>query len=192
MKRRGGIRAFIALGLPETTQKMLEDLQGIMPGGRLSAPETLHLTLAFLNTLPESMVAEIHGNLCEIKAEPVVVTLSGVDLYRTGRSSIVCVRAAASPALTDLRGKVRKAVMDAGLHLRRERFRPHVTLVRISAGADNRQKSRIAEFVARHSAFHLEPATIDSFHLYRSTLGEAGAVYDILEDYPLGIQISTD
>ncbi len=186
MKRRGGIRAFVALGMPEAVREALERLQGFLPGDWLTAPETFHLTLAFLDAQPESVIADIHERLCGIQANPIELAFRGVDLHPVGRRSIVWVRADSSPALTDLRRKVRGAVMDAGVYLGRERFRPHVTLARIGARADGNEKSGIADFVACHSAFLLEPVTISSFQLYRSTLNSTGAVYDMLQEYPLG------
>ncbi len=191
MKRRGGIRAFIALGMPEAAREALERLQGFLPGERLTAPETFHLTLAFLDTRPEAVIADIHERLLGIQAEPVTLALRGVELYGTGRRAIVWARAAPDPSLADLHGKVRRAVMDAGVHLGRDRFRPHVTLARIGASTDGRGKSEVADFVARHSAFVLEPFTISGFRLYRSTLDDMGAVYDMLWEYPLGKRVHT-
>ena len=60
LKRRDGIRAFVALGMPEPIQDALERLQESLPASRLVAPETLHLTLAFLDTQPEQVVAEVN------------------------------------------------------------------------------------------------------------------------------------
>ncbi len=186
MTHRRGIRTFVALGLPEAMQESLDRLQGFIPGGRLTETESYHLTLAFLDTQPEAVLAEVTERLCEIQAGPVAVALRGIDLNSVGRRSMVWVRAVRDPALTELRRKVRGAIVDAGVHPGRDRFRPHVTLTRIGVRAGGCERSGIADFVARHSDFALEPVTVDSFQLYRSTLSETGSVYDILWNFPLG------
>lgn len=189
MKRRGGMRTFVALGLPEPVQEALERLQEFLPAKRLAVPETFHLTLAFLDTQPEAVIADVEEALSGIQADPVELTLRGVDLTSFGRRGVVWVRAVPDPALTDLRGKVRRAVTDAGVNLDRERFRPHVTLARTGARNDGDWRPGVADFLARNRAFSLEPFTVSGFRLYRSTLSRTGAVYDVLSDYPLGNRV---
>ncbi len=186
LKRRDGIRAFVALGMPEPIQDALERLQESLPASRLVAPETLHLTLAFLDTQPEQVVAEVNEALQGIQADPITLTLRGVDMISAGRRGIVWVCAVPDPALTTLRNRIRRSVTDVGVNLDRERFRPHVTLARIGARSDSYVRSGVADFLIDHSTFCLEPFTISSFQLYRSTLHETGAVYDMLAEYSLG------
>lgn len=172
--------------MPEPVQDALERLQDHLSAHRLVASETLHLTLAFLGRQPESVVADVNEALREIQAEPITLTLRGVDLVNVGRRGIVWMCAAPDPALTVLRNRIRRSVTDVGICLDRERFRPHVTLARIGSQSDSHERSGLAEFLAHHSTFRLEPFTVNSFRLYRSTLHETGAVYDVLTEFPLG------
>lgn len=185
MTRRDGIRAFVALGMPKPAQEALERLQEFLPAGRFAVPETMHLTLAFLGTQPEPVMVDVGEALDTIKAEPFSLTLRGVDLVKAGRRGVVWVRAVPDPALAELRSGIRRAVTDAGVHLGRERFRPHVTLARIDVRAYGGGKSVLADFLAHHWAFSLEPFTVTGFRLYRSTLSEAGAFYEALAEYSL-------
>ena len=61
------------------------------------------------------------------------------------------------------------------------KFTPHVTLARLKdAPAD-----RIGRFLSDRGLFRAGPMPVDHVTLYRSHLGNGGAVYEALREYPL-------
>ncbi|WP_179221742.1 2'-5' RNA ligase family protein [Inquilinus limosus] len=44
---------------------------------------------------------------------------------------------------------------------------------------------RVERWLLEHAPFRAEPFPVDAFHLYQSHVGREGAVYEILESYPL-------
>ena len=68
-----------------------------------------------------------------------------------------------------------------GLPAEERKFSPHITLARLKdAPAD-----RIGRFLSDRGLFRAGPMPVDHVTLYRSHLGNGGAVYEALRDYPL-------
>jgi 2'-5' RNA ligase len=127
------LRLFFALWPPaEAAQALGEwanEVRG-RTGGRATAPETIHLTLAFLGEAePSRAVAagrRVHGKRFSLP----------VDTARYWRHNrIVWAGPAALPAaLKQLAGDLRQALLRDGFALEEREFAAHVTLVR-KAGA---------------------------------------------------------
>lgn len=180
-----GLRAFIAIDLPDGARDALEQLQDDLPVGRLMAPETFHLTLAFLGEQPVAAVEAVHGALGALHAAPFTMALRGVDVFGGAAPKVLWVGVRKSPGLSALRDRVRRAVASAGIELPRERFRPHVTLARFKGRMRGDELEKLRGFLACHAGFAVPEFQVTGFTLFRSILQEDGALHESLADYPL-------
>lgn len=128
----GSLRLFFALwperGARADLDHLARDVQR-MHGGRRVRPEMLHLTLAFVGSVPAARVAA----LGEIGAALPLPALSLV-LDRLGglsRRGLIWVAPSEPPAALMAHAEaLAHALREAGFDLERRVFRPHVTLLR--------------------------------------------------------------
>ena len=178
------MRAFVGLPVPEPWIGPMVRAQGAVPGGRRVDAEDLHLTLAFLDNQPEERLEALHEGL-EAKALPgAVLRPVGFALLGRGRPRALVLDIAAEPALVGLREAVRRAAQAAGIALARERFRPHVTLLRFGATAPP-DTGRLPAALARLGPPQVAAAPAGGVTLWASTLTPDGPLYDPLATYRL-------
>jgi len=176
------IRLFAALSLPDEATDRLAALQRGLPG-RLTAPENMHVTLAFFGEVPETTAADIDAALGAIRAPRFTFWLDGARAFGGAKPRIVHAIVRPEPALEALHDKVAQAGRAAGATVEAGRYTPHVTLTRLSAGEIT--PAAAAKALSGRAAFLCGPIAATAFHLYRSDLGRAGPAYTALRDYPL-------
>ena len=179
------IRAFVAIPLPDEVVSALNAAQAGLPAGRPVAPENLHITVAFLGEHPEPLVEDVHFALDDIRAPAFELTLDGLGLFGGDRPRALYAEVRPEPMLSHLREKVLQAARSAGLRLDRARYNPHVTLARFNNGLKGEDAEKMRNFTVRRMAFKAGPFVVSEFHLYRSTLGRNGPIYEELAAYPL-------
>ena len=177
------MRVFVAIPVPEEIRDRLEDLQADLKVGRLSDPETFHVTLAFLGEEPVDRVEAAHEALESLSAAPFMIRIDGLGSFGGAEPKTLCAAVAPSAGLTALRAKVRSLLHGAGLMPDRERFRPHVTLARFRPG--RAADPALGRFLTAHAAFGTAPFPVREVILYRSHLTSGGAVHEALAEYPL-------
>jgi 2'-5' RNA ligase len=178
------MRAFVGLPVPDAWIAPLVRAQGLVPGGRKVDADDLHLTLAFLDDQPEARLEALHEGL-EARALPrAALRPSGYALLGSGRPRAVVLELVAEPGLAALRDAVRAAARGAGIELSRERFRPHVTLVRFSASAPP-DAGRLPSALSRLGAPMMAPETAGMATLWSSVLTPGGPLYEPLATYRL-------
>ena len=180
------MRAFLAIDLPEPVIAALARIgDGIGAGlatARPSAPETLHVTLAFLGDQPEAALQALHEELERICVPPFSLKFNGLGAFGGDRPRLLFADVVPSAALKALHGDVLRALRRAGLAVPKDRFHPHVTLARLK-GAGPREAAAVQEIIARFGALPIPDAPVTGFGLYRSTLHPKGARHDLLETY---------
>lgn len=179
-----GMRSFIGLPVPETWGPALMRAQARLPGGRRVDEDDLHVTLAFLGDQPEAHLQSIHEEL-EVRAYTAAPLIPQTwALLGAGRPRAAVLDLAQNPALTALRDTVRSAVRRAGIDLPRDRFRPHVTLLRYgrTAPAD---MDRLPGSLARLGTPDLTAQTARQAVLWSSVLTPGGPLYEPLAQYPM-------
>lgn len=181
----GLMRAFVAIDLPEGVRDHIAALQAALPVGQPVKAENLHLTLAFLGEQQETLIEEAHHSLQRITAPEFDLKLSGLDTFGGEDPKILFVGSEKNEPLGHLRKLVRSAMHGVGIQLKRERFRPHVTLARFRRGMSLYDVERLRRFLSHYGDFDLEPFGVTSFTLYRSKLRPEGAMHEELARYDL-------
>lgn len=179
------IRAFVGIAMPEPLALPLAALQDTLPVGRPVAAETLHLTLAFLGEQPEDLLEEVHLCLEALYTPRALLQVTGFGTLGGATPAVVAAEIAASAELAALRKKVVGAVHRAGLALPRARFRPHVTLARLSHPLDAVESGRLAQWLGQSSAARLPTVPVTEIALFQSILRPDGARYEELASYPV-------
>ena len=72
--------------------------------------------------------------------------------------------------------------MAGGLPPEGRKFSPHITLARLDRAAPD----VIRNWLHENSLVRAAPFAVDEFVLFQSLLGNGGAVYRVVEEYPLG------
>jgi 2'-5' RNA ligase len=176
------MRSFLALPVPESWITPLARAQAHLRGGHKVDLDDLHLTLAFLDDQPEMRLEALHEELETRALFPAELIPTAYGVLGGAKARAVVLDVGPTPALTALRENVRRAVRIAGIELSRERFRPHVTLVRhpASAPADIRLPERLAKLGPPEMA----PAMAGPVTLWSSVLTPQGPIYEVLAVYP--------
>jgi 2'-5' RNA ligase len=184
------MRAFVALTLPDDALDRLEAVQAGLRVGRPVPRENLHLTLAFLDDQPVSVLQDLHAELADIHVPPFEITLTGLGAFGGERPRTLHAEAEDTPALTGLHRRVRSAARAAGIDLPRERFRPHVTLARFAPSEAANARAAIAWSVRTGAGLASVRFEVVDFALMSSQLGPDGPTYDLLARYELSFDIA--
>ena len=179
------MRTFVAIPLPEALLDTLERLQRTIPAGRLSARDTLHLTLAFFGEHPPAAVEALHDELALIDQPAMEIRLAGLSTFGKRSPSALFADVMPTPELGALHNAVRSAMRRAGLPTPRERYRPHVTLARFAYSMSLENREKVMAFVGKNAGFRAREFTPDDFVLYESTLRPEGPIHEDLAHYPL-------
>lgn len=174
------MRLFVALTLPEAALEAIDLVQSRLPAGRMTPTENLHLTLAFLGEVSDPEAEAVHEALETLRSGPVTLRMSGSQVFGGRHGQAVALMADGGAALTTLHDRVRSRLNGAGVPGERRRFRPHVTLARLSGRASP------APLLAALFAQHLGPYACTGFGLIQSRLHPDGAIHARLAEYPLG------
>jgi 2'-5' RNA ligase len=176
------LRLFLAVDLPESVLDPLVDWRerelGDLPGARLVAPESLHVTLVFLGYQYERDVAPIASICFEQNPPAAAFTLRATELaavpsrrprlYALGLEDI-------GGALGAWQAQLSTALHEARLYEPEKRpFWAHVTLAR---GKRDRALPRLEEPMELPAELR-RSFTPPHATLYRSTLTPRGALYD--------------
>ena len=178
------MRAFVGLPVPEPWIAPLIRAQGAVPGGRKVMADDLHLTLAFLDDQPEERLEALHEMLEARPLPSATLQPTAFALLGSSRPRAVVLDLAPKPDLAALRDAVRRAARSTGMALTRERFRPHVTLLRFSGSAPP-DAGRLPAALARLGMPELDAQAAGSATLWASTLTPDGPIYDPLATYRL-------
>ena len=133
-------------GLKESLHLQLESVRAATPQARWLPPESLHLTLLFLGSVPDPTVpalGEAFAGVCS-RHPSMSLTLSGVETFGPSRSPKVLATTLSGEveALRALVTDARRAA-NAMVTLEPERpFRPHLTVARARSAHGDRMLGR--------------------------------------------------
>ncbi len=176
------MRLFVAIALPDAARAMLGHVAGGLPGARWMPPESLHLTLHFIGDVDRGQAEDLHTALSGIHAPAFTLAVGSLGTFGNDRAQrALWLGVAANPGLDHLHGKVESAMARSGFPPERRKFKPHVTLARLKGTPID----RLSEYLTLHAGIAVPSFDVEAFTLFRSHLGEAGARYEALADYPL-------
>ena len=179
------MRCFLAIDLPDDAIDALERIQLELPFGRLSDPETFHLTLAFLGELSDDEAEAAHEAVSELPPNPVPVRINGLGLFGGNTPSVLYANVDPDPALLALEKTIRSRLHGAGVQLERRRYHPHITLSRFKPHMPPESVAQLGTFVSAHAGFSLPEFLAGEFAFYRSILGGPVPIHEPLARYSL-------
>ena len=179
------MRSFVALQVPEELTAALLRVQSAIPEGRAVPAENLHLTLAFLGDVAEPALDLLSSDLADRHLPLCRIVPRGLALYGGSDPKLLAVEIDPLPDLVEAQAQVVRAARGAGLHLKRERFRPHVTLTRFGRGLGAQGQAMLNRRLAEMGAPDLPEGIARQAALYASTLRPGGAEHQPLAVYPL-------
>jgi RNA 2',3'-cyclic 3'-phosphodiesterase len=174
-------RLFVAIRLPRPVRERLLALMGGVSGARWQTEEQLHLTLRFIGEVDRHLAGDVHAALGAVHQPRFRIALSGLGTFeRRGQPETVWAGVAPHEPLKALHKKVDQAVLRVGVAPDRRAYLPHVTLARLK-----RSSGPVHDLIGTSGGLAGPAFEIDNFCLYESRLTPEGAVYSIVERYPL-------
>ncbi len=168
------LRLFLALQLPESVVEAVAEWQERQLRGRIVPPDNLHVTLAFLGSRPVAELESICGVLQEEAAAVASPQLGGAR-YRETRSVGMLVFSDATGNGALLAGRLHERLAELGVYEpERRAWLPHVTVLRY------RERPRLSP-----PSPELPIVAPSDAAAFVSRLHPSGAVYEVLESFPL-------
>lgn len=173
------LRLFLALQLPDPVVESLaqwqqRELRGRMVSGRIVPPANLHVTLAFLGSRPARELEAVLDVLAEA-ARAVAPPVFELVRYRETRSVGMLELGDSTGNAALLAGRLHEALAELAVYRPEGRtWLPHVTVLRF------RERPRLQPPLPELGAFAPSGAAA-----FLSRLHPSGAVYEVLESFPL-------
>ena len=172
------LRLFLALRLPDDVVASIAEWQSreLRPAaGRVVPPGNLHVTLAFLGSRPAGELPTILRVLEDAARDAAAPSFEVVRWRERRAAGMLELRDSTGTTAARLAGRVQSELADLGLYrLENRDWLPHVTVLRY------RDPPRLLAGAAR-----ARPVVPSEAAAYLSRLHPSGAVYEVLESFPL-------
>lgn len=180
------LRLFVAVEIPEAQRRAVAaavvPLRAAVPSARWVAEGAWHVTLCFLGATPPEQVEPVAGVARAVAAagSPVPLHLAGLGAFPSERRArVLWVGLVGAEPLGAVAAALAEGYAALGLPREERPWRPHLTLARLREAAPVDLGAgaglRTDEFVASEIV------------LFRSHLRPAGAVYEALGRFRLGL-----
>ena len=171
-------RLFVAIDLPDSTKRVLVDLDPKIRGVRWSDTEQMHLTLGFFGDAPEDVDLTLREKLIAIQFGAFFLPITGVGTFPPrsdgGPPKIIWIGVgAAHPHLFQIYKRVQEAALAAGLEPELRTWHPHITLARCR----DLPAQAVQKFLKSNVDLDAGMIRVESFHLYSSKLTPAGSIH---------------
>lgn len=168
-------RLFAAIDLPDSTSRLLEELNPQLSGMRWTPADQLHLTLGFFGYVESTIEQALRDKLQAIDFHSFFLPLTGVGTFPPkGPPKIIWIGVGSGhPHLFQIYKRVQEAALGAGLEPELRSWHPHITLARC------RDVSRTAlqPFLKKNAELDAGLIKVENFHLYSSKLLPSGSVH---------------
>ncbi len=174
------MRLFLSVNFDSKTKQRFTQIQDRMReqgSGRFTPPENFHITLVFFGEMPEELVPIICTSMRSIKISKTQIKFAQIGCFSEAKN-LWWTGIEGNKQLNDLQQRITEKLDQMGIWYEKERFFPHVTLVRnyhTGKGFDKR-KAFGQPFVCR----------VNSFSLMESVLGKEGAEYKEIGRFSMG------
>ncbi len=175
-------RLFVAIRPPAAIRGLLLGAMGGISGARWQSEDQLHLTLRFVGEVDRHRGGDIHAALGGIHHAGFEIALHGIGAFeRRGQPDAVWAGVTPQEPLKALHKKIDAALIRVGIAPDERAYLPHITLARLG-----RASGPVGNLLEQSGGLSSPAFTVDSFALFESTLAPDGAIYTIVERYPLG------
>ena len=171
------MRYFIALEIPDISrneiEKVQEKVKDLIPKVRLTEPEKLHLTLAFIGVQPDNM----EGSLTKIIQRAVIgippfeiapAYVDGFPNIHSPNTIWIGVKGDIDKLLL-IRERIKDGLKEINLIVDERRFTPHIAVAKVAdLHIDGRTENTLTSFMAKNFA----PIKISSIKLFESVPSE--------------------
>lgn len=188
-------RTFISVAMPERLHGQLhgviQQLAPALPSLRWVAPESIHLTLAFLGELDATQLAEVYvvAQSAAQQCRAFSYHLSRPNIFGSARQPRVLWMGLeeTSGSLVCLHQSIQQGLLQHGFELEQRAFSPHFTLARGKAPLSQTEQAYLQQLLADQLQVIRSPQEYraTSVHVMESQLQRSGAVYICLRDYTL-------
>lgn len=178
-------RLFVAIELPSDVKANLVALKTHIPTARWVKPEHMHLTLRFLDDVPDTRVESVKSALELVQSPSFNLKLQSVGRFPPQKKKtprVLWVGIASQPMLKDLQKKIENELRIAGFPPDKKAFHPHITLARLKL---QKPVKPVNDFMATQARFRVNPFEITHFALVRSVLSSQGPTYTNEAEFPL-------
>ncbi len=186
------LRLFIALDIPELIKGEIGELVNLLSKHDTDVkwikPENIHLTLKFLGSTPETLVAAIRESLITVASpyEPFHLTVQNTGAFPgEKRPRVLWIGVVDSRPLKSLRDRIERTLSQFGFQRDDKEFHPHLTLGRIRS---QRGMIGLLNDLALHRAKNFGNFLVDEVVLMKSELHPKGSEYTRLYRIPFGIR----
>jgi RNA 2',3'-cyclic 3'-phosphodiesterase len=183
-------RLFVALDLPDALREGIvawgrEELRD--PALRVVAPESLHVTLAFLGYLPEREIEPLAEIVRALRSPAPSIELGDPAAKPSLRGARVFALPARSSGAVVLQEELEEALVIKQLYMPEKRpFWPHVTVARVKSDRRGSKRPALVEKPPGGLPQRLlDPALCVRVTLYRSVLQPQGSRYTPLAQVEL-------
>jgi RNA 2',3'-cyclic 3'-phosphodiesterase len=168
-------RLFVAIDLPESTRKLLADLDPHIRGVRWTDPAQMHLTLGFYGEVPDDIDLAVREKLTAIEFGAFFLPIVGVGAFSAkGAPKIIWIGVGkAHPHLFQIHKRVQEAALAAGLEPELRPWHPHITIARCK----DVSAQSLRKVLQTNAAFDAGMIRVKAFHLYSSKLTAAGPIH---------------
>lgn len=176
-------RLFVALDLPDDVRQSLQPLSRGLGDIRWLDPDQQHLTLRFIGEVNNGCMEDVVEALALVPGAPFEVRLKGIGHFPPrGELKVLWAGVEKNPELKRLKGRIDRALVEAGIPREQRKFTPHVTLARLRRPPE---PHRLATWLMAHSLYRSPPFQVGSFQLYSSFLRSDGPEYTLEASYEL-------
>lgn len=181
-------RLFVGVKLSNSAASALGSLilsaPSVLPAVSWQPVDNFHVTLRFIGEVPVDRRDTITEALRAVACTSFAANVIGIDCF-PAKGPVRVIHGAVSndPSISfqELQSSVDDALLSCGLNFSREKaFIPHVTF-----GRNKRESNTAINEWASGIVFEPVSFAVSEFQLLRSVLTKTGAVYEVVETYPL-------
>jgi 2'-5' RNA ligase len=184
------MRLFIAINIPESLEKKIEDLLEQLrkdPSDiKWVNPKDIHITLKFLGEVGQEDVERLKQSLRDIaeRFKRFDVELSGVGGFPDRRyPRVIWIGVRAGETLQALAREIEEAAFGIGIPKEARKFKAHLTLGRVRSKGIS---IKLQQALERLKDNPFGRFSVEGFSLIESLLTKEGPIYTILEEFQLG------
>ena len=185
------IRSFLAIELPKTVLKSIEEVQGNLRLSRADirwvSPGKIHLTLKFFGNIDESriesIVQAIEGPVTAIKPFSLKVKGLGAFPHLKNPRVIWMGLTEGRDILTTFQRQLEEELEKVGFEREERSFQPHLTLGRSNS---SRGRDELIGMMEKYREEEFGELVVEKLVLFKSDLRPSGPIYTVLKEIELG------